>query len=70
MAIAEWCLPAFISTHKPFIIFSAPIQLRRGVTEWPWWTPGILPGSTHHSEGNLVDIQHVFAFQSLGMTET
>lgn len=68
MVIAEWSLPARISTHRPFIVFSAPCTAEEGsdraalVDTWP--------GSTHPNEENLVGIQHVFAFQSLGMRET
>lgn len=32
----EGALPALISPHKPFIIFSLPVQLRRAVTEQLW----------------------------------
>ena len=54
----EWSLSLSLSLclSQPTslsLYFLSPVQLRRGVTEWLWCTPGIQPGSTHHSHKNV-----------------
>lgn len=37
-------LPLLILTHKPFLVFFSPVELRREVTEGLWWGPDIQQG--------------------------
>lgn len=47
--MGEWSLPVLVSTHKLFVVFFFPVQLRMGVIEQLWSAPAIQMGSTHHT---------------------